>query len=145
MSKYFVYLVNSKTTCDFLTWIILYKELHWPWKWFIADFGCFFCYWDEELANWKNPQMNFFAWQVASDSSRDNKVIYITKLTSEPLFYFALLVIYIYTTRFKKLKYNSVWKLLTVLPGNDLPVFLITKCFMLVVKGFLDSPLHAIH
>ena len=30
-------------------------------------------------------------------------------------------------------------------PVNDFPVFLITKCFMLGVKGFLDSPLHAIH
>ena len=30
-------------------------------------------------------------------------------------------------------------------PTNDFPVYLITKCFMLVVKGFLDSPLYAIH
>ena len=30
-------------------------------------------------------------------------------------------------------------------PVNDFPVFLITKCFMLDVKRFLDSPLHAIH
>ena len=30
-------------------------------------------------------------------------------------------------------------------PLNDFSVFLITKCFMLNVKGFLDSPLDAIH
>ena len=30
-------------------------------------------------------------------------------------------------------------------PVNDFPVILITKCFMLDVKRFLDSPLHAIH
>ena len=67
------------------------------------------------------------------------------KLTSEPLTYFDVRMIYICTTRFKNLRYNSVWKLLTVFPGNDFPVFLITKCFMLDVKGFLDSPLYAIH
>ena len=39
---------------------------------------------------------------------------------------------------------NSVWKLLTVFPVNDFPVFLITKCFMLDVKGFLVFSLHAI-
>ena len=27
MSKYLVHLINSKTTCDCLTWIVLYKEL----------------------------------------------------------------------------------------------------------------------
>ena len=54
------------------------------------------------------------------------------------------LLLYICITRFKNLRYNSVWKLLTLFPGNDFPV-LITKCFMLDVKGFLDSPLHAIH
>ena len=32
-----------------------------------------------------------------------------------------------------------------VFPVNDFPVFLITKCFMMDVKGFLDSPLLAIH
>ena len=35
--------------------------------------------------------------------------------------------------------------LLMVFPGNDFPVFLITKCFILDVKEFLDSPLHLIH
>ena len=48
-------------------------------------------------------------------------------------------MIYICTTRLKNLK------LLTVFPVNDFSVFLITKCFILDVKGFLDSPLHAIH
>ena len=47
-------------------------------------------------------------------------------------------MIYICTTRFKNLRYNSVRKLLTVFPVNEFPVFLITKCFMLDVKGFLD-------
>ena len=35
--------------------------------------------------------------------------------------------------------------LLMVFPGNDFPVFLITKCFILDVKEFLDSPLRLIH
>ena len=64
---------------------------------------------------------------------------------SEPLTYFDARVIYIFTTRFKNLRYNSVWKFLTVFPGNDFQVFLNKKCFMLNVKGFLDSPLQAIH
>ena len=45
LSKYLVYLLNSKTTCDCLTWMFLYKELYKPWKWFTADLsflGCFF-------------------------------------------------------------------------------------------------------
>ena len=32
-------------------------------KWFIVDLsflGCFFCYYGEELANWKNPKMEIF-------------------------------------------------------------------------------------
>ena len=36
-------------------------------------------------------------------------------------------------------------KILTVFPVKNFPVFLITKCFMLDVKGFLDPRLHAIH
>ena len=28
MSKYLVYVIISKTTCDCLTWIVLYKELY---------------------------------------------------------------------------------------------------------------------
>ena len=52
---------------------------------------------------------------------------------------------YICTTRFKNLRYNSVCKLFTVFSANDFPVFLIKKCFILDAKGFLDSPLHAIH
>ena len=28
MSKYLVYLINAKTTCGCLTWIVLYKELY---------------------------------------------------------------------------------------------------------------------
>ena len=45
ISKYLVYLLNSKTTCDCLTWMFLCKELCKPWKWFTADLsflGCFF-------------------------------------------------------------------------------------------------------
>ena len=52
-----------KTTCDCLTWIDLYKKLHYPWTWFIADLsflGCFFCYCGEEQANWKNFQTEIF-------------------------------------------------------------------------------------
>ena len=41
------------------------------------------------------------------------------------------LLLYICITRFKNLRYNSVWRLLALFPGNDFPVFLITKCFML--------------
>ena len=52
---------------------------------------------------------------------------------------------YICTTRFKNLKYNSVCKLFTVFSANDFPIFLIKKCFILDAKGFLDSPLPAIH
>ena len=39
------------------------------------------------------------------------------KLTSEPLTYFDVGAIYIYPTRFKNLRYYSVWKLLTLFPG----------------------------
>ena len=53
-------------------------------------------------------------------------------------------MIYIYTIRFKNLRCNSVWKLVKVFPVNDFPVFLITKCFMLDGRGFLDLPVHAI-
>ena len=28
MSKYLIYLINSKTTCDCIIWIVLYKELY---------------------------------------------------------------------------------------------------------------------
>ena len=27
MSKYLVYLINTETTCDCLTWVVLYKKL----------------------------------------------------------------------------------------------------------------------
>ena len=57
---------------------------------------------------------------------------------------FDVRVIYICSTRFKNLRCNPVLKLLKVFPVNDFLVFLITKCFMLDGKGFLDSPLHAI-
>ena len=67
------------------------------------------------------------------------------KLTSEPLIYFDVRVIYICTTRFSNSKSNAAWKLLTVFPINNFPVFLTTKCFNLDVKGFSDSPLPAIH
>ena len=53
--------------------------------------------------------------------------------------------IYICTTKSKNLSYNSVCKLSTVFLVNDFSIFLITKCFILDVKGFLDSPLYAIH
>ena len=52
---------------------------------------------------------------------------------------------FICTTRFKNLRYNSVCKLFTAFPANGFPVFLIKKPFILDAKGFLDSPLHAIH
>ena len=52
--------------------------------------------------------------------------------------------LYLYQ-QIQNLRYNSVWKLLTVIPVNDFPVFLITKCFILDLEGFLDSPLHVIH
>ena len=55
------------------------------------------------------------------------------KLLSKPLIHFDVLAIYICTTRFKNLRYNSVWKLLTVFPVKDFPVFLITKCYMWAV------------
>ena len=48
-------------------------------------------------------------------------------------FNFDFRVIYICTTTFKSLRYNFVW------------LFLITECFILYVKGYLDSPLHAFH
>ena len=145
-------------------------------------FSIIFCYCDEELANWKNPNWDFL-WQVPCDSSGDNKVMFsymyyipnifsnnhklllmatllistftfrssaryevlirksgnlkifefhftgglkmkwlisrpnilnkeVTwldlKLTSEPLTYFDVRVIYICATRFKNLRYNSV-------------------------------------
>ena len=56
MSKYLVYLKNSKTSCNCLTWRVPYKELYKPWKLFIADLiflRCLFCYHGEELLNLK--------------------------------------------------------------------------------------------
>ena len=48
-------------------------------------------------------------------------------------------MIYICTTRFKNLKYNSAWKLLTMFPDNNFPAFLITKCLCWTWK---DSLVH---
>ena len=47
--------------------------------------------------------------------------------------------------QFKNLRYNFLQKLLTVFPVNDFPVFLIPKRFMMDVKRFLGSRLHAAH
>ena len=51
-------------------------------------------------------------------------------------------MIHICTTRFKNLRYNSIWKLLTVFPVNDFPIFLIKNCFTLNGKripGFTSA------
>ena len=67
------------------------------------------------------------------------------KINKESLIYFDLRVIYICTTRFKNLRYNSFMKIVKGVSSYDFPVFLIRKCFMLDVKGFLDSSLQGIH
>ena len=74
-----------------------------------------------------------------------NKGVTWLKIIKWAVKLFYVRVVYTCTTRFKSLRYNSVWKLLTVFPVNDIPVYLITRFFILDVKGLLDSPLDTIH
>ena len=41
----------------------------------LSCLGCLFCYFDEELANWKNPGTEIFLGQEACDSPRGSNVM----------------------------------------------------------------------